>query len=283
MRESVVAALSRARVALGATPVIVYQMAKVGSSAVVAALQAARLPVFHVHRMDAGHLAAMREARRRLGWYIPPVPRHDRLGLRLRRDIFDRGREVAIVTLVRDPVARNLSSYFEHLDSIWHTRNAHESISAKALADGFGPRYTHAEPLTWFDDEMLPVTGIDVYQRPFPASGSLVISTGRIRLLILKSEMPDAAKGEALSAFIGRPNLTVTRVNATEDKSKGEAFRRFVSDVSLPDDYLRQMLESRYARHFYSDSERKGLWERYASSRRPPPRPSAIADRQVRL
>src|SRR5689334_3346689 len=85
-------------------PVIVYQMAKVGSSAVVAALQQAGIPALHVHRMDADHLCSMRQARAFLGWQVPPVPAHDLLGLELRRDVIAPGHRADIITLVRDPI-----------------------------------------------------------------------------------------------------------------------------------------------------------------------------------
>src|SRR4051794_39437103 len=114
---------ARHRNCLSIVPIIVYQMAKVGSSAVAAGLGRARLPTFHVHRMDAGHLRRMREERRALGWSVPPVAPHDRLGLRLRQDLLERGGRAVIVTLVRDPIARNVSSYFEHLDFIWQRQN----------------------------------------------------------------------------------------------------------------------------------------------------------------
>jgi hypothetical protein len=246
----------------GITPVLVYQMAKVGSSAVLDALDAAGIPAFHVHRMDAGHLRRMRAARRALGWYIIPVPPHDRLGLRLRRDLLDRGRRAAIVTLVRDPIARNLSSYFEHLDAIWHRVNAH-LLPIEELIAGFFERYTHDEPLTWFDDEMLPATGIDVYTHPFPAGGVLTVTAGALDLLILRSELPDAEKADALSTFLGVAGLTLGRANTTGNKAKGEVYRRFVDRIRFPASYVQSMLQSRYARHFYTGPELEEMARRY--------------------
>ncbi|HWS73247.1 MAG TPA: putative capsular polysaccharide synthesis family protein [Thermoanaerobaculia bacterium] len=250
---------------LGIVPVIVYQMAKVGSSSVVAGLQATRLPAFHVHRMDAEHLHQMRENRRALGWFIPPIPAHDHLGLRLRDQLIDRGGRAAIVTLVRDPIARNISSYFEHLDAIWNRPNAHESVSLELLIEGFRSRYTHEEPLTWFDDEMLPVTGIDVYEHPFPASGHLVVRREKIDLLMMKSELPDGTKAEALSQFLGMRGLALAPANRTSDKTKGLMYRQFLDALQLDDQYVEQMLENRYTRHFYTSAELDSLRRKYTT------------------
>lgn len=248
---------------LGLAPVIVYQMAKVGSSAVVSALRDARLPVFHVHRMSADHLQAMRDTRRALGWQVPPVPAHDRLGLRLRRDVIDRGRKAVIVTLVRDPIARNISSYFEHLDAIWGTPNAHESISMERLHRAFLERFTHSEALTWFEDELQAVTGLDVYQTPFPSCGYSLIQHENLKVLILKTESSDETKARVLTDVLGKRISVLQRVNETRSKSKALAHRDFIRTLPLGEAYIREMLDSRYCTHFYSPVERDRMRKRY--------------------
>lgn len=216
--------------------------------------------------MDADHLRKLREDRRALGWLIPPVSAHDRLGIRLRKQVIDRGRRAAIVTLVRDPIARNISSYFEHLDAIWHRPNAHEYVSLPSLIEGFRMRFPHAEPLTWFDDEMRQVTGIDVYQYPFAASGYLVVSHNNIEVLILKSELPDASKARMLSDFLRVTSLSLAPVNRTSHKAKGAVYQAFVKTLRFESGYVEQMLGSRYVRHFYTAAEQDALWRKYTST-----------------
>ena len=244
-------------------PIVVYQMAKVGSSAVVEALQRAGLPVFHIHRMNAEHLTRMQERRRALDWDPWEPSASDRLGLRMRRKVMDHDRRVAIVSFVRDPVARNISSYFEWLHLVWRGEDVLERVPLDRLLDGFHERFPHDEALTWFDDEMLPVTGIDVYSAPFPPSGHVVFEREKKRLLILKAELSDAGKSEALSSFLGRGALTIAPVNQTAGKATGAAYQRFQKELRLDRNYLSRMLDSRYARHFYTPEERDGLWRKY--------------------
>jgi hypothetical protein len=238
-------------------------MAKVGSSAVVAALDEARIPVFHVHRMSAEHLDRMRRTRGSLGWLVPPIPAHDQLGLRLRELLINSGSRVSIVTMVRDPIARNLSSYFEHLDFIWQKIDAHDGVPMSALIEGFHSRFPHEEPLTWFDDEMLPVTGIDVYDSPFPESGHLTVRRDNLDLLILKSELADEVKAQVLSQFTGVPIRSVGSRNRTSEKTKGAVYRQFAREIRLDRAYVERMLGSRYARHFYTARELDELRARY--------------------
>jgi len=240
-------------------PILVYQMAKVGSSAVVQALHARGLRVFHVHRMNRAHLDRMRAERASLGWFIPPVPKHDLLGLRLRDRVVARQRRAKVITLVRDPIARNLSSYFEHLDAIWNTRDAYATIPLEELQRGFVERFTHDEPLTWFDDELLPVFGIDVYEHPFPVSGHLRVGA----LLILKNELDDDTKCAAISEFLGLRKFSLQAVNTTERKAYGDAYRRFTSTLRLDPAYVDRMLNARYTRHFYTGAEREAMRRKY--------------------
>jgi putative capsular polysaccharide synthesis protein len=238
-------------------------MAKVGSTSVVEALHRARIDAQHVHRMHREHLRRMRASRRAHGWVVLWVPRHDRLGIRLGETLMRSAEPVSVVTLVREPIARNLSSYFEHLDWIWHMRNAHAKVSIDALCAGFISRFTHDDPLTWFDDEVLPVLGIDVYAHSFPSSGQTVIRKEPFELLILKSELEDATKSAALSGFFQRP-IDVQCANSTDAKDKGVVFRQFVKALRLPAVYVERMLNARYTRHFYSDAERDAVRTRWA-------------------
>ena len=247
----------------GFTPIYVYQMAKVGSSAVYEALLERGLPAFHFHRMSREHLDRMRARRADLGWAPRPLADGDVLGLRLYDRLVSRGRRAKIITLVRDPIARNLSSYFEHLDAIWRTPNAHETIPMDKLHRGFAERFPHDEALTWFDDELRAIFGIDVYQHPFPASGHQRIGDN---LLILKTELDDATKAAAVAGFLGLRELTLKNVNVTEAKAKGDAYKRFRSALRLDPAYVERMLDARYTRHFYTDAEREEMKRKWLSS-----------------
>ncbi len=243
----------------GFTPIYVYQMAKVGSSAVYEALRKRGLPVFHFHRMNREHLERMRARRAALGWTPLPPFEGDVLGLRLYDTLVRRGRRAKIITLVRDPIARNLSSYFEFVDLIWNTHDAHLSVSTDDLHRGFAERFPHDEALTWFDDELRTIFGIDVYEHPFPASGHQRIGD----LLILKSELDDATKAAAVAEFLAIRKLTLKSVNVTGAKAKGDAYRRFRETLRLDPAYVDRMLDARYTRHFYTDTEREAMRRKY--------------------
>ena len=97
--------------------VLVYQMAKVGSQTVVRSLRASRPRprVFHVHTMTAGGMAAMERFYR---WSrVPSLPGAGHLLVsRYLRDQMRQGVTPGrwkVVTMVRDPIARNISLIFQ--------------------------------------------------------------------------------------------------------------------------------------------------------------------------
>ena len=257
----------------GSSPVLVYTVGKVASTTVVASLaQAGIRPVYHVHVLTPSTIAGVRDVYRRAwsqlapGWHLWE-------SLYLRRQL-DRspGTCWRVVTLVRDPVARNLSSFFQVGESEYGVdfsslaRAPRGEALAARLLDEFLHRFRgHDAPDTFFDEELLPVFGIDVYAAPFPVEQAYHVYAGpRADALVLRVEDLDRCFSTAVAQFLGVPDIPLARVNASEDKDYGELYAWFRRAVTLPDEYLDRVYSSRYARHFYSDEEIRRMRARWA-------------------
>ena len=228
-------------------PVLVYQMGKVGSLALRDSLVAAGVPlVLHAHNLRPG----VRDPRYR--W--------------MRRVFVEAKRPADIVTLVRDPIARGLSAFFEHAGECDAALPVPE-LTARFLASPFAD-----EALSWFDRQLEEVLGIDVYAQPFAAgAGAVSIAQGPYRLLVLKTEAPDPTKEAAVAAFLGLHAFHLRAGNVTAGKRQGAAYLRFLAGVALPSDYVERTLGSRYARHFYTAQERAAFRERWQACPRSVP------------
>jgi len=255
----------RQALASSSPPILVYQMGKVGSSTITALLRRSPQPhVFHVHRLNPEHIERLRAERRAKG---QPIPERDDVGLLLYRHFILAGCRARVITLVREPIGRNISSYFQNLDHLWRTRHAYQRLSLDRLVQGFFELFPHSTPLTWFDDEFKPILGIDVYAYEFPhGRGWLTIRTERYDTLILKSDLDDEAKAVCISNFIGIPPVPLVKRNASNEKPFGEVYREFVRSIRLPASYVDQMLNSRYARHFFSLSEIQDLRQKWLNN-----------------
>jgi hypothetical protein len=248
-------------------PIVVYQMGKVGSSSIVASLKALKLdrPVYHVHSLApagiengkrmykrifrnaqgtdfrrAGHLFASEYLRKRMA------------GLR-------RGERWKIVSLVRDPVAINVSGFFQIVDHYVPRFSERYNAGSANIDDAiraFLAEFDHEEVLTWFDVELKSTLGLDVFSQPFPKSeGYGIYRAEHAEALILRLEDINRCASEAFERFLDLEEFHLQTVNVAEGKSYEAAYREFKKRIKLPNCYLEKIYGSRYAKHFYTDEE----------------------------
>ena len=97
-------------------PIITYQMGKVGSSTVQASLVAVdpERPIYHVHFLNPARVREIEQQRRNyFGTEKISLLRRPWLSEFLFKQIRKQNRNWKIVTLVREPIARNISTFFE--------------------------------------------------------------------------------------------------------------------------------------------------------------------------
>lgn len=239
--------------------VLVYQMGKVASTSVFhSLLDLPGCQAYHVHRMAPDNIARMRQAYLDRG--MPPLD--DRLGRQLYQRLVLPGRPASVISLVREPISRNISAFFQGLDGYAGQRDAHRHLDTDALIDCFFSRYLHSIPVEWFDREMKASLGIDVFDSPFPrAQGHQQLASGPYRLLLMRHDLDDEVKERAVAEFLGRDDFRLRRVNEASAKGYAEAYRAFRERIRVPAEYADGLLGSRYARHFY-DAEALAAFRR---------------------
>ncbi len=243
--------------------VLIYQMGKVASSTVKATLQQLpRYEVHQVHRLVMSNIARVHHEHRIRGWEMPTG---DPGGIYL-QDALRSGRPAKVVTLVREPVGRNISYYFQNLDKILDRVRAHE-LPIQTIIDGFTEAFPYSDdPLTWFDYEFAQALGVDIYESGFQAGmNAHRAQAGPYDILVLRADAPDDVKRDALRAFLNEPDLEMRQANVTADKPSASAYRDFRALVKFPEPYLDRMFTSRYARFFFDSGSLARWYEAYAS------------------
>lgn len=227
-------------------PIFVYQMGKVASSAIYHSLKKQGFCVFHAHVLNFPS-----------GKKIPDgFEQSIEEGRVLRKKLIDQRIPLKIITLTRDPIARNISAYFQNLDLIFKKSEAHTHVSIAGLISKFLDDYDHAIPLTWFDRELCEVTGINIYEHEFPKdTGFQVIVKDNIRVLVMQVELGNEAKLDIIREFIGHREFTLEELNIASSKSYSAQYENFLSQIKLPHAYVENLLGSKYAKHFYNDSD----------------------------
>lgn len=263
-------------------PVIVYSVGKVGSSSVVAMLEAALdgRGISHVHWLAAENLQAdeahyrsraraYRGTPRRMSRLLP---RYVWLGQHLNKAITSAPANTVwdVVTLVRDPIRRNISAFFQNLELMFDFWPA-EELNSRSVEDvagrlvemfldcyvaGNSPVEYDSDPLTWLDVELKPVFGVDVFARPFPVSrGYDTYGSANSRVLLVRLEDLDRVANTAFAEFLGTGVANVVRSNDAADKVYADVYRRFKKLLKIPRQYVDRMYSSQYSRHFYTPAE----------------------------
>jgi hypothetical protein len=244
----------------GPRALLVYQMGKVGSATVERALDRLELdrPVIHVHFLSTRHLDVVAGGRS-CGFFAPPEPK---LGWALRRRIHELGPRIRcdIVTLVRDPIAREVSGLFQNPERApvdlrgdcagWDVSRAVGHLKQR-LDHDYACDYAHG----WFDRELKEVFGVDVFAQPFDAQrGYQVIEGERARVLVLRLEDLDATLARGLSELLSR-EVTLpeaSRHNVRTRTADGRAYAAVLEALRIDRAVCERIYAHRFARHFYT-------------------------------
>lgn len=248
------------------TPILVYQMGKVGSSSIVDSLKAMKLdrPIFHMHFLNPENIQRAERMLREIYGGRYNVNRWALYESRfvIRHFLQRPNRGLKIVSLVREPVARNVSSFFQNIDKFIPDCAARYDTGQIGVAEiarhYLRDFHEHSYPLTWFDDEMKSVFEIDVYSLEdmrHRDRRTFVYRRNSVELLVLRTEDIYDVAQQALQEFLEVAEFSLRNANVAHDKNYDRAYRDFREKLRLPDEYLTQMYESKFARHFYSAPE----------------------------
>jgi hypothetical protein len=269
----------RARIRDDLEPLIVYQMGKVGSSTVVETLtnHCPQYAVYQVHVLTRDWIRNVedqyREASKDLG--KPTIDEHV-LASRYLLERFNRERgdkRWKVISIVRDPVARNISAFFQAFPIYFSqeaAKHGGKSISGlevdrliSLFLDQFGED-RHRLPLEWFQIHMQPAFGLDLYDSPFDRDkGYQTYSNQQCELLVLRMEDLRNTLQPALRDFLGVEIPALASANVSADKEYADTYREFMEQMTLPPSYLDTLYNSAYARYFYSEDEIAGFRRRW--------------------
>ena len=256
-------------------PIVVFSMGKTGSTAIARAVQEATGDrVFQIFRLEAERLAQAerryrvnnREAKRQ-GRDPGTLPFRGALHLweseYLLRHPPTPAAPWTVITTVREPISQAVSAFFH---GGGRRGVLHDGSTVEMLTEALVQERWIRAPVRWFDREFAPALGIDVFEHPFDvARGHSAIETQSARVLVLRQENLDAASDE-LAAFLGlaQPVPVPARNEATQ-KAYAATYRDFLATARLPASLIDQAYGSRYAQHFYADTELERFRRRWSA------------------
>lgn len=259
--------------------IVVYQMGKVGSSTVVKSLQALKnMNVYHIHGLTQFNIERTENICKQNFPRMRRVHNHILESQYLKRQL-DKGlkskNKWKIVTLVREPIARNISSFFEVLEMVlgYDYKNKIKQLKIESIVEELTElfiekhiEYENEKSLEWFDTELKPALNIDVYAQEFPKSkGYEIYDFEHAELLLLRLENLSECAGDAFKNFLGIDGFQLVKDNIGSQKGYDTIYQGFLDSIVLPGSYVDKMYSSKYMRHFYSESEIEALKVKWSS------------------
>lgn len=276
--------LRRADKRFSEPPLLVYQMGKVGSKTVINSLSKANINrrIYHVHFLDPdlvqkyekkrrGYLGTDREGALRHVW------QYSYLGNRIKKGLA--GKRWKIITLVRDPVARNLATFFENIevvsinsDQVWTLNSAEYGFKLiikkddlSALIELFFEKCRHDTPLVYYDREIKQVFNIDVYASKFPTTLGYKVYRGKdADVLLIRLEDLNRCASSAFNELLEIDDLKLVNTNIGEQKAYADLYKDFKNHIHLPSSYLDKLYSSKLSKHFYEEEEIARFRSRWA-------------------
>lgn len=260
--------------------ILVYQMAKVASTTVTHSVRRSRpgCPVFHVHSLTPEGIESLARFYR---WCrVPALPWAGHLLAsrflleQLRRGVTP-GRW-KVVTLVRDPIERNLSLLFQlggRLIPGFTGLCAEGKLDPLDVFERFESRFPgQIRCMRWFDNELRPVFDVDPFAVPFDRARGFQWYPGPLAdVLLIRTDRLSEVGAEALGTFLGLKDVRLERRNSRLGGWHGQRYAELLDGIALPRAYVDRFYDSAEVRHFFTPGELDRMRARWCGEREASP------------
>lgn len=245
-------------------PILIYQMGKVGSTSITRALKKSTLdnPVFHIHWFSQKGLARAKQ--------IYQSTRDPIFGMHLQRCRLLRkkldNKEITkfkVITLVRDPIAREISSFFQNIElADTHLIDSRNRLKTDVALKLIEKKITHnlldvIFCLNWFEGEFEPALSVDIYNYPFDKQkGYSIIHHKNVDILVIKLENLNSCFAQSMSEFLGiQIKQDMVTSNRGNEKKYADEMQLVKDQLKLDSGAYQKIYSTKFVKHFYSQDE----------------------------
>jgi hypothetical protein len=257
----------------GRPPVLVYSWSKTGSTTLHHTLARAHLgrPTYHVHELDE-ELEARNERNLvlRANKQIPPARLME--AARLRALVHDGATPFTIVTCVRDPISRAISSFFQAYQStgLVDGPSGPDAASTEALSARLHEQLPDLIASTdrWFDRQPLAVLGIDLLAEPFDhEAGWTRIRAPRFDIAVIRFDRLGQVGPTVLTAVTGRRIERLRAANVADSKVYAAHRRAVLDQLQLTSEEIDLARATQTMRHFFTEDEQAAFAASWSTGR----------------
>lgn len=227
---------------------LIYQMGKVASTSIENSLKRRSDLKFHIYHIHSFYSPISYEMFKNFNCVKYYHSLWDRFIYYIRNviilSLFKRNKRIKIISLVREPVSRNVSMFFQdiqipvfELSKLFDNRLDSNS-NLKALEKIFYDKLNHNYGVEWLDNELKRAFGIDVYKYDFnKEKGFSLIKQGNIELMIIKMEKINELEKE-IGEFLDIKDFRLVNENTSEKKWYSCVYKEFIKNFRPSEDYI---------------------------------------------
>jgi len=239
-------------------PVIILNPGKVGSASVYYTLKRQlSYNVFHIHYLSE---KGIEESKRlHLSSDRKSLPLHLIVSQLLRKKLKSYNGKVNIITIVREPISREISAYFQNTEFFKSTiENKRLEVDVnktiEILNKIFDKDICH-NLKHWFDQEIKSEFDVDVFSEPFNENdGYNIYRNNKCNLLLLKMETMNKVFPTAIKEFLNLEKpIPLIESNIGEDKFYADSYKLIKKQFRLEKEIINKIIESNYFQFFYSN------------------------------
>jgi hypothetical protein len=238
---------------------VVYTVGKVSSTTISESIEAQGVACLDLHVLAEERLNDIFSNFNRKGRL--PRPHHCQAAA-WRHKLLDKDKRnrFVFITLFRDPIERNLSSFFHNLQS---RHNLCYKENPAELFNNFLTNFPHGGQDSWIRDELWGQTGIDVLKAPFDKTAMYGWDENQ-RLLVFRTDCPNTVKETVLSDLLGKP-ITLTNANEASAKDYRETYAAVKALARFNASHLDRMYDTPLVRHLWTEEEIAGFRRKWST------------------
>ena len=166
-----------------------------------------------------------------------------------------------IITLTRDPIARNISHYFDFVYN--GSKGPLNTRMIPFWINDFIQNWNHEFPLKWFDNEMKQTFNLDIYKHSFEKKkGFKIYKKNETNLLLYRLEDLSRVYSEGIKQLLGLNSKQLLSGNIKSDKT---LYKQFIKKIRIPDNLLEKYYKSKYFENFYSDQDKARFLKKWCN------------------
>lgn len=237
--------------------VLVYSIGKVGSASVYKSIKHQEefvdYPVFHLHSLSPAQILEQKKyyksSKRK------SVPFHLIQASILSGLLPEYQGEIYIITLIREPIQREVSSIFQDSFNFTNSQQVGKSGILKVVQEKLDALVQNLPENSWFERELKTVFGFDVFTADFdPKIGFTIIQNEKTKLAFIRLEnLDDHYPQICQELFEMSIDFELLKTNVSDNKFYKKDYEEIKCQIALPEEELEKIIRTKFIQKFYPD------------------------------